>query len=92
MKPVHEASDISDVPQTYRPGLVGGPLGHVVGLAQARPTAATPDDNTRRRQEYLTNQRQRTTQPTYYTTRRPRPRKLSYDDSVIGSFLDLLFK
>ncbi|KAL0832067.1 hypothetical protein ABMA28_001557 [Loxostege sticticalis] len=91
LKPVHETSDVSEVQQTYRPDAVGGPLSHVVGLTRP-PTTATPDEKIRRRLEYIESLRRRSTQPTYTVTRRPVPRKLTNDNTVIGSFIDLLFK
>ncbi|XP_028171076.1 uncharacterized protein LOC114360515 isoform X1 [Ostrinia furnacalis] len=91
LKPVHEYSDNSEVQQTYRPDVVGGPLMHIVGLT--RPTVPTPNDAIRRRQEYLDSLRRQSTPPTFQTvTRRPRPRKLTNDSTVIGSFIDLFFK
>ncbi|KAL4711419.1 hypothetical protein ACJJTC_016173 [Scirpophaga incertulas] len=87
-KPVHEAGDYSDVLQTYRPSLVGAPLGHVVGLPQAKPTTPATYENMRRRPNHNNMQ---LAQGTFNPTKRPRSRNFN-NNSIIGSFIDLLFK
>ncbi|KPJ19407.1 Serine carboxypeptidase-like 51 [Papilio machaon] len=41
VKPVHE--DAQETTAVYRPGVVGAPLGHVVGVTQVRPTNRPPE-------------------------------------------------
>ncbi|RVE47577.1 hypothetical protein evm_007775 [Chilo suppressalis] len=90
-KPVYESAHYDDVQQTYRPGVVGGTLNHVVGVTQAQPTFA-PSADQNQRFPYFDNSHKYTTPATTRPTRRPRPRKLNNDQSVVGSFIDLFFK
>ncbi|XP_063389440.1 uncharacterized protein LOC134675173 [Cydia fagiglandana] len=78
VKPVHEGAYENH--STYRPDIVGGPLGHVVGHRPARPTTRPDDHTTATRRPYPTRYPPRPTKPTYTrpddhttATRRPYP-------------------
>lgn len=85
VKPVHEGLHESHA--TYRPNIVGGPIGHVVGHAPVRPTTRPQETTTPRRLHYHTRYPPRTTEAVY-TTRPSRPR--AYNDGIFSSFVDLL--
>ncbi|CAG9787242.1 unnamed protein product [Diatraea saccharalis] len=77
-KPVYESAHYTDVSQTYRPGVVGGPINHVVGVTQVRPTTTlSPVESTRKSLAYLSSLHQNPTPLTTYSNRRQRPRKLN---------------
>ncbi|VVC87443.1 uncharacterized protein LOC126966876 [Leptidea sinapis] len=80
LKPVHENGIEPEM--VYRPGLVGVPLGHVIGAQQIKPTrflGTTPQN------KYIHSSTQH---PKVH--RQPRTRN-TYEDGVVRSFLDLLF-
>ncbi|KAJ8719007.1 hypothetical protein PYW07_016563 [Mythimna separata] len=83
IKPVKE--DMYDhPPEAYRPGLIGGILGHVVGFPSVRPPIDDPPlrdvNNPFRFPEKYSNTRRKKSQ---HTTNK--------STSIIGSFVDLLF-
>lgn len=115
IKPVHES--LHEQQTTYRPTVVGGPIGHVVGvrpvrpqnllltepvpqrfpndqvvgLKPGRPTRRPVTESTGRIPNYVQFPTRSPEASVAYPTRRPRPRNLN-NDSVFGSFFDLLFK
>lgn len=91
VKPVHE--DAQETTAAYRPGLVGAPLGHVVGVTQVRPTNRPPETTSKFNSKYINNI-QFSTLPERNSNRRPRDRIIHDTNSsngVFGSFLDLFF-
>ncbi|XP_048007062.1 uncharacterized protein LOC125242329 [Leguminivora glycinivorella] len=87
VKPVHEGA--LENHSTYRPDIVGGPLGHVVGH---RPVHATtrPDYTTTKRLHHQTRYPPRPTpDPTFTRPATHRPRMFN-NDGILGSFIDLL--
>ncbi|CAH0583038.1 unnamed protein product [Chrysodeixis includens] len=86
IKPVQE--NYLDRPQSaYRPGIIGGALGHIVGYPTVRPTT---EDTIRRRHNYHVRfpkndghiRRPSRSQPSQQTQHAP---------NIFGSFIDLLF-
>ncbi|CAH2040499.1 unnamed protein product, partial [Iphiclides podalirius] len=93
VKPVHEDAQV--IHATYRPGVVGGLLGHVVGVTQVRPTNRPPETTSKQNTKYINNVRfsMLSSQATTNSNRRPRDRKENEANrSVLGSFIDLFFK
>ncbi|XP_073952422.1 uncharacterized protein [Choristoneura fumiferana] len=85
VKPVHEGPH--EGYSTYRPDIVGGPIGHVVGHSPVRPTTRPQETTTQKRLHYHTRYPPRTTEAVH-TTRPSRPR--AYNDGIFSSFVDLL--
>lgn len=106
IKPIHEGSEPSQAP--YRPTLVGGPSGHIIGASPARPTTTDFEESTNRPfypNRTPRNDPERTTFRPYYPSRMPpsMPRPVIYptrgqrprhmnSNGILGSFADLLFK
>lgn len=106
IKPIHEYSE--DYQPPYRPSLVGGPSGHIIGVSPARPK--TTDFATTTNRPFFPNRTprsdpERTTDRPYYSSRVPpsTSQPIAYpvrgqrprnmnSDSIFGSFVDLLFK
>lgn len=84
VKPVHEhEASQSETQTTYWPQIVGGPLSNIVGASPARPTFPATETT---REPFV--------RPTRFpqSTTRPRPRiSHGVKNSIIGSFVDLLF-
>ncbi|XP_064072562.1 uncharacterized protein LOC135193548 [Vanessa tameamea] len=87
VKPVHEDGHEPHV--TYRPGLVGAPIGHVVGLPQVKPTRHYSESTTHKKSNIVNHSHIRTSTQSYmntYKSHRPR----NADGGIIRSFIDLL--
>lgn len=69
----------------------GYPNDQVVGVRPGRPPRPPVTESTQRIPSYVQFPGRPTEASVAYPTRRPRPRNLN-NDSVIGSFFDLLFK
>ncbi|CAK1579340.1 unnamed protein product [Parnassius mnemosyne] len=93
VKPVHE--DGQEIYMTYRPGVVGGPLGHVVGVTQVTPTNRPPETSSQLNSKYINSihfSMLSTKAPTN-SHRRPRHRKINdANNGIFGSFIDLFLK
>ncbi|CAH3981176.1 uncharacterized protein LOC123713924 [Pieris brassicae] len=79
LKPVQEYDQEPQI--LYKPGLVGAPLGHVVGVHQVKP---------RRQSLQNRDSKSLTTEPTKHQPKNPKPRNIQ-DTDVIRSFMDLIF-
>ncbi|XP_045449476.1 uncharacterized protein LOC123658039 [Melitaea cinxia] len=85
LKPVHEGG--YEPHMTYRPGIVGVPIGHVIGLPQVKPTRHHLETTTNKK-PYNPNHNQvhTSTQSNAITYKPHRPRNV---DGILGSFIDL---
>ncbi|CAF4830136.1 unnamed protein product [Pieris macdunnoughi] len=79
LKPVLEYDQEPQI--LYKPGLVGAPLGHVVGVLQVKPSRQSLQNR---------DPKSLTTEPTKYQHKQPKPRNIQ-DTGVIRSFIDLIF-
>ncbi|CAH2239220.1 uncharacterized protein LOC120627049 [Pararge aegeria] len=95
VKPVHEAGQEPQI--IYRPGIiVGGPLGHIVGLPQnhgLKHHTTTTTIRPSRQHKYYDHHRYvpSTIQSDLDRNRHHRPRKYNSDTGILGSFADLFF-
>ncbi|XP_068626884.1 uncharacterized protein [Battus philenor] len=90
VKPVHE--DAHERPLTYRPGIVGGPLGHIVGVTQVRPTNRPPETTSNLNMKYINSVRFSSlpSQVSINSNRRPRDRIMNdAHNGIFSSFIDL---
>ncbi|XP_061385486.1 uncharacterized protein LOC116768879 [Danaus plexippus] len=85
LKPVHEAGH--EPHMTYKPGLVGGPSGHIIGLHQVKPTRAHLESTTHKK-KYDNHVHDSTIR----TNRHTNKNKPNGDPGIIASFIDLFSK
>ncbi|XP_022118043.2 uncharacterized protein LOC110995273 [Pieris rapae] len=79
LKPVQEYDQEPQI--LYKPGLVGAPLGHVVGVQQVKPGTKSLQNR---------DSKSLTTEPTKHQHKHPKTRNIQ-DTGVIRSFIDLIF-
>lgn len=95
VKPVHEVGDHENI--VYRPGIVGGPSGHIIGLPQAMIKPISDSSRNRNRNIKHSHAHASAThaythaQTNFYTQKPNRARKLN-SNGILSSFLDLLHK
>lgn len=88
IKPVNE-DGLNEPHFMYQPGLVGGPIGHIVGLQQAKPTRYSESTMHNKKHKNNYNHPTSSTAASPHTQKPKRPRNY-HGDGIIGSFLDLL--
>ncbi|XP_038218481.1 uncharacterized protein LOC119837060 [Zerene cesonia] len=80
LKPVQEYNH--EPQMLYRPGLVGVPLGHVVGMHQLKPARHSSSITTQNKEYHKVH-------PTSQSHRHPKARNVN-DNGILRSFIDLL--